>query len=433
LGRVGIPDNGEGFDLGWFMGKAAPSDESPFRWYLVGAGSWFVAFGIQAVMFAYLVTTVLHAPAVQIGIAQASLTIVSTVLLLVGGAVADHVDTRRLLIFGHVAAAVPAAALAPIVAFGYLRFEWLIVYGLFMGLVTAFIMPAREAMMGDVIGPKGGPAIQRAVTTTVGTTMVAQIVGMLIARLAAFAGAAPIILLQVVAQLFGAFASSRLAPSTRHADHANTDSHITRIVGGLREVRKSHALLPITILTLAIGVLFIGAFLVILPVILHREFGGDVQQFSSTQVAFWGGSIVSSLTISRLGTVVNRGRLVVIAMTLGITVLTALSVPSSLPVLYTLVFLWGIGAGVTISMSRTIVQEHAPPAHRARVLSVYQLGFTGGMSIGALLIGVIVEAWGPRQAALVPAGIMALVLLTLVTTTKLWRIRAIGHEASAAA
>lgn len=412
------------------MGRAAPSDDSPFRWYLLGAGSWFAAFGIQAVMFAYLVTTVLHAPADQIGLAQASLTIVSTILLLLGGAVADHVDTRRLLIFGHLAAAVPAAALAAIVAFGYLRFEWLIVYGLFMGLITAFTMPAREAMMGDVIGVKGVPAIQRAVTTTVGTTMVGQILGMLTAGLAAVAGAAPIILLQVVSQLVGAFASAQLAPSTRHAEHANTDGHMTRIAGGLREVTKSHALLPITILTLAIGVLFIGAFLVILPVILRNEFGGEVQQFAATQVAFWGGSIVSSLTISRLGNVVNRGRLVVIAMTLGITVLTAMSFKGSLITLYALVFLWGIGAGITISMSRTIVQEHAPPAHRARVLSVYQLGFTGGMSIGAFLIGFIVEMIGARQATLVPAGIMALVLTTLVTTTKLWHIRAVGHEAS---
>lgn len=415
------------------MGKAAPSVDSPFRWYLLGAGSWFAAFGLQAVMFAYLVTTVLHAPANQIGLAQASLTLMSTLLILIGGVVADHIDTRRVLIYGHLAAAIPATILAAIVGLGYLRFEWLIVYGLFMGLITAFIMPAREAMLGDVIGPSGTKAIQSAVTTTVGTTMVAQIVGMLTARLAALAGAAPIIMLQVVAQIFGAFASSRLAPSTRHADHANTDGHLKRLVDGIKEVTRSHALLPINILTLAIGVLFIGAFLVILPVILRDEFGGNVQQFSSTQVAFWGGSIVSSLTISRLGNVVNRGRLVVMAMTLGISVLTALSIKSSLPVLYLLVFMWGLGAGVTISMSRTIVQEHAPPAHRARVLSVYQLGFTGGMSIGALCTGFVVEAFGPRHATLVPAGVMALVLITLVATTKIWHIRAIGHEAAAPA
>jgi MFS family permease len=413
------------------MSDAAAATDSQFRWYLAGAASWFVAFGIQAVMFAYLVTTVLHAPANQIGLAQASLTFVSTILLLVGGAVADQIDTRRLLVLCHAVAILPALVLAGVVYAGLLRYEWLIAYGLGMGLITAFILPAREAMMGDVIGPSGGLArIQRAVTTTVGITFMAQIAGMLLARLAAAVGAAPIILLQVAAQAFGAFAAYRLAPSTRHHVHAvaNGGTQRARIAAGLSEVANSYALLPVTILTLAIGVLFIGAFLVILPVLLREEFGGDVQQFSTMQVSFWGGSIISSLAISRVGNIVHRGRFIVGALTMGVLILLFMSIKGPLIALYGLVFVWGLGAGVTISMSRTIVQEHAPPAHRARVLSIYQLGFTGGMSIGALFIGFIVEALGARTATLVPACLMALVLIGLLTMTKLWHITALKHD-----
>jgi MFS family permease len=412
------------------MSDTATRADSQFRWYLAGAGSWFVAFGIQAVMFAYLVTTVLHAPANQIGLAQASLTLMSTLLLLVGGAVADQIDTRRLLILAHAVAIVPALALAAIVYAGLLRYEWLLVYGLGMGLITAFVLPAREAMMGDVIGPSP-TGIQRAVTTTIGVTFLAQIAGMLVARFAAVTGAAPIILLQAAAQLFGALSALQLSPSTRHHVHAQPDggSQLRRIRAGMSEVANSYALFPITILTLAIGVLFIGAFLVILPVLLREEFGGDVQQFSTMQVSFWGGSILSSLTISRIGTITHRGRFVVGALCLGTLILVLMSIKASLIVLYALVFVWGIGAGITISMSRTIVQEHAPPAHRARVLSIYQLGFTGGMSVGALAIGFVVEALGARLATLVPAGIMTLVLIYLLATTKLWHITALKHDA----
>jgi MFS family permease len=413
------------------MSDAAAATDSQFRWYLAGAGSWFAAFGIQQVMFSYLVTTVLHAPPNRIGLAQMSLTAMSTLLLLVGGLVADHMDTRRLLILCHAAATIPAAVLAIIVWSGALRYEWLLVYGLFMGTITAFILPAREAMMGDVIGPQGLPSIQRAVTTTVGITFLAQIVGMFTARFAALAGAAPIILIQTAVQLFGAISSYRLSPSTRHRDHAVTDpgSYFARIAAGLREVRDSYALLPVNILTLAIGVLFIGAFLVILPVILRDEFGGGVEQFSTMLVAFWGGSILSSLTISRIGNIVHRGRFIVGALSTGILILTIMSIKGPLIALYGLVFVWGMGAGVMISMSRTVVQEHAPPAHRARVLSIYQLGFTGGMSIGALFIGFVVEALGPRLATLVPAGLMALVLIGLLAMTKLWHINALKHDA----
>lgn len=382
-------------------------------------------------MFTYLVTTVLDAPANQIGLAQASLTLTSTLLLLIGGAVADQIDTRKLLLFCHAAALVPAAALAAIVHADLLRFEWLIVYGLAMGAITAFVLPAREAMMGDVIAPQGGQSrIQSAVTTTVGTTFVAQITGMLVAGFAAISGAAPIILLQVAAQALGAITAFRLAPSTRHREHAvsNGGSQNARIVAGLREVVRSDALLPVTIVSLAIGVLFTGAFLVILPVLLREEFGGNVQQFSIMQVSFWGGSIISAMSISRRGDIVHRGRFIVGALSLGVLVLAIMSIKGPLLALYGLVFVWGLGGGVVISMSRTVVQEHAPPAHRARVLSIYQLGFTGGMSIGAFFMGLVVEVVGPRMATLVPAGLMTLVLVCLLATTKLWNTKALGHD-----
>jgi MFS family permease len=410
---------------------SAPANDSQFRWYLAGAGGWFLAFGIQQVMFAYLVTTVLHGTEIQVGIAQASLTIVSMILLLVGGTVADHHDARKVLLRCHTAAIIPALVLAVVVGTGALRYEWLIAYGLVMGAITAFTVPAREALMGDVVASPS--AIQRAVTTTIGITFLCQIAGMLSASLAALLGAAPIILLQVVAQLIGFYSAYRLTPSTRHHDHAdtNTGSQLARIGAGLREVASSPALLPINILTAAIGVLFIGAFMVILPLILRSEFGGSVQQISTMLATFWGGSILSSIVISRIGNIINRGRLIVLAVTNGALMLALMSIPAPLFVLYILVFAWGLGAGVMMSMSRTTVQEYAPPAHRARILSIYQLGFTGGMSFGALIVGFIAHAMGPRLATLVPAALMLLVMLALVTRTRIWTITALKHDTSA--
>ena len=402
---------------------------SQYRWYLVGTAAWFFAIGIQIVMFTYLVTTVLHAPANQIGLAQTSLNILSAAFMLVGGAMADRVDTRRLLVLFHALAIIPPLILASIVAMGFLRFEWLIVYGLAMGTITAFMLPSREATLGDVMGPGGMNNIQRAVTTMVGVSTSAQIVGMITARFAGSVGPEPIILLQVVSQVLGIFAALKLRSSGRHETHAheNTGSQFERIRAGLRTVVDSTSLLPMTVLTAAIGVLFIGSFLVILPVILREEFGGNVQQISSMQASFWGGTIISTFAIGRFGHIVNRGRLIVAAVCTGTSILTLISIPAPLYVLYSLVFVWGLGAGVMMAMSRTTVQENAPPALRARVLSIFQLGFTGGMAVGALLAGLVVHAVGARNATLFPAMSMAVILVTLVTRTELWSIRAIDH------
>jgi MFS family permease len=146
-------------------------------------------------------------------------------------------------------------------------------------------------------------------------------------------------------------------------------------------------------------------------------------------LAFWTGSISASFGVARLGNIRHRGRLVVLALLIGGGALMLFAVPTPLWLFYTLVFAWGTGAGLMISMARTIVQENAPPAHLARVMSVYQLGFTGGMPIGAFLLHFVVPDHGARSTALIPGGAMIVVLLLLLTTTALWRIRSPEHSA----
>ena len=64
----------------------------------------------------------------------------------------------------------------------------------------------------------------------------------------------------------------------------------------------------------------------------------------------------------------------------------------------TSIFLWGMGGGVAMSMSRTIMQENAPDDMRARVLAVFTLSNTGGMPIGALALGYFTEFFGILSA-----------------------------------
>ena len=56
-------------------------------------------------------------------------------------------------------------------------------------------------------------------------------------------------------------------------------------------------------------------------------------------------------------------------------------------VLNALCFVWGLGAGITLTQGRTILQIVAPPTHRARLMSLFQLGLGGGGPIGAFIAG----------------------------------------------
>ena len=66
------------------------SSMKPLHHYLIGNGSWFYAYGIQSVVFAWLVTMVLHESPKMVGLAQMSLLIPATMFMLIGGSLAEH-------------------------------------------------------------------------------------------------------------------------------------------------------------------------------------------------------------------------------------------------------------------------------------------------------------------------------------------------------
>ena len=67
----------------------------PVHYYLLGTGSWFIAFGIQGVLFAWLVAMELRASAEWVGVAQMTLLLPGTLLILIGGSYADRFGGRR--------------------------------------------------------------------------------------------------------------------------------------------------------------------------------------------------------------------------------------------------------------------------------------------------------------------------------------------------
>src|SRR5690606_7882608 len=99
-----------------------------FRWFAAGVGSWFAGWGMNSSLFAWLVAGELRAEPAWVGVAQSSVMLPSLLFLLLGGAIADRVDPRRLLMGLHVLVAGPVLALAAAVAAGLLSIPALLAY-----------------------------------------------------------------------------------------------------------------------------------------------------------------------------------------------------------------------------------------------------------------------------------------------------------------
>ena len=105
--------------------------------YLGVQCSWFMAFGLQMVLFPYLITgrDHLHMDGLALGLANMALSLPSVIFLLIGGVVAERADGKRLLILLHLLAAAPAMLLAFYVGPGELTYPMMIFYAVSIGTI----------------------------------------------------------------------------------------------------------------------------------------------------------------------------------------------------------------------------------------------------------------------------------------------------------
>ncbi len=408
-------------------GAALAARQRRLRLYLGGQASWFISLGIQFVIFPFLVTQVLHEPAVRVGIAQMSLMAPALLFMLLGGTVADHSDARRILIRVHLFATVPPLVLATVFLTGHLTYATLIVYALAMGTLGAFAIPARDSALTRVAETN----IQQAVTLAMGMQMGSQLVGMLFAALAAITGTPALLFFQAGVMLAGFWAALKLEPLPPR-NNAATMGRFAQIVDGLKSAAEIPIVATVIALNFAVGLFYVGSFLVVLPLMIRDIYQSTPSEFTLRfaliNICFWGGTIVVNLALLRIGHVGHRGRMMMASLSCGLVILAVFHFAMPFWLLCLLVFLWGMGAGTTMTMGRTIVQVAASDNHRARVLAAYQLGFSGGAPVGALIMGLLVGWLGIFDAVLVPATIMIGILALLYFFSPIWSYRAAAAD-----
>jgi MFS family permease len=392
--------------------SAATDPRGAYPWYIGGIGTWFAALGMQGVIFSWLVVGELRAEARWVGVAQSASMIPNVLLILLGGAVADRVDRRRLLIWLHLGAVLLSAGLLLVVWSGSLSLFLLILFALGMGTITAFVLPARDSLLSEVVA---GRDMLRAVTGMTLTQWSAQALGALVAGSARWIGILPAIGLQGSALLAGVPTLRRLPPAPPRGGTQRRDPHVRDLAVGVREVWHSPDLLPLVALVAAVGVLFIGPFMVVFPLLIRDFYGGDELLFGLVQAAFPVGTITGSVAILLLGEIRRKGAAQLVSLLCGALCLGTISL--GLPFVATLIAIavWGMGASVFMNAGRTVFQERATESNRARVLSVYSLGFMGSAGlVGAPLSGALVEWVGPLTTCLIDACAM-LVVVALAT------------------
>jgi MFS family permease len=329
------------------------------------------------------------------------------VLTLFGGAIADRVDLRRLLIVTQVFQAVMAGILTLLTAVGIVAAWQILVLSFFIGAGQAFGNPARQVVVPRLVDRAALPsAVSLNALTWHGCRVIAPAVGGL---LIAFAGVSVAFLYCALGYLTFAM----VATGFQVASYERGDSRVLGEIGeGLRFIWHHR------IFAVLIGLNFCLSFFGISVMQIFPVFAKDVLDVGAEGLglmfsALGVGSVVGLIIATTMATYERRGLQILIGAVVYGATLIAFSLSPSYATALVALFFVGASSQICMNAIQTALHMRAPDRLRGRIMGTYTMTFNMG-PLGATQAGALAAAFGAAVAVEVGGTVIILVGLLLL-------------------
>lgn len=395
-----------------------------FRAYLGGTALSGMGLAMQQMLLSWILIGILLLPADEVGLIQAVIGVPGVFLILLGGAIADRADPRNFLIGIYLVAPVFPLFLIAMDYAGWFAVWSVMVWGIGMGFVQSYSMPAQQAILNRISGGQ----IQQGVTAATIAGFIVQVVGLGLAGQIDRLGIAPVLFVQGLSIGLAAWAMTRVG-RVDHELPRRRESALHGIVQGLRETYRHKVIYNVLVINFISSVFNAGSFMTVFPFVVKRMYDGDAFALSALMAVFFGGAALSNAIMLRFMPLVHPGRVFLLMQLSRIVVLYLIFLHGDWWLLVLGTFGWGLNMGITSNLARTIVQESAAGEFRGRILAVFSVGQVGSAPIGAIILGWLIETIGTLNA-LLPAMIVSAVLCAYgAWFTGVWRYQSQPQEA----
>ena len=394
------------------------SDTTPLResaqYRRLYLGQLFAIFGSQITVVAvplqvYLIT----GSSLLVGLLGLAQLVPLLLFSLVGGAVADRVDRRKLLLWmqlsrGTLSAGLVANALLPRPA------VWpLFVLTALQAGLHAVDSPARNASIPNLVRRELLPAAAalHQILMQVGMVAGPALAGVIVAR----ANLATAYMIELVSFAVAAAFSASLRPLPPGEGSDGDAGLFTSIWTGLRFLRGQKPLQGIFVADLSAMVF--GMPRALFPALGTGLFGGGPEVVGLLFAAPGAGALVAALTAGWVGSVHRIGRAVLAAVAVWGLAITIFGLVAWLPLALLMLAVAGAADVVSAVFRNTILQTSVPDGMRGRLSGVHMAVVQGGPRLGDAEAGTVAALTTP-QFSVVSGGLACLLGVALVA----WRI-----------
>lgn len=361
-------------------------------------GTW-----MQFVALGYLVDRLTQSP-LYLGLLAATQAVPRLTFALVGGAAADRIDRRRLLLMTNVVLMATALILGLLTVTGRIQIWQVLFIAAINSLVQSFDMPARHSMVPSLVE-------EREVLAAVSLNSVAfngagvfgpSIGGIVIAAVGeagCFFVNAATYLSTISALLMMQF------PRTEAGGRVRLTEDLKEGLNLLRQHRR----LQLFLVTVAALSFFGRPYIRMMPAFAREVLHVNAPGLGLLQSAPGLGTICSALLVGWLS--YGRGKGAVLGgamMTFGFAV-TFFGMTKSFALAMAILVVMGLTQTLALASANTLVQLTTPPHARGRVMGLYSMVAFGGFALGSLPVGAVADVIGVGPA-LSLGGLMVVVI-----------------------
>jgi len=397
-------------DLPYAPGSArAALGHRPFRSVWLGTfasniGTWMqnIALGVLAFQLTHSAGYVALLGFAQLG--------PLFLLSVVGGALADVVDRKRLLIACQVEQLVFSLALAWAASRPHPSTGLVFACVLAVGIGNALNAPAFTAVLPTLVPKRDLPgavslqSVQMNLSRVVGPA----VGGLLLPYVAAWG----IFVINAATYGFAIYVIARASLPRRRPDTGTStgDSGLARLLGGIAVARRDplvrYCLVAITSISF-----FCLPFIGLMPVVaardLHIDPAGAV--YGGLYALFGLGAALGAVSVGTVFVAVPRTLLIRCGLVGFACALAAFGLIGGIWIAYPVVLLVGYTYFVTVTSLSTALQAHIADEIRGRVMALWIMGFGGTVPLGLLVGGALATATSVRDVV-VGGAVVALVI-----------------------
>jgi MFS family permease len=364
-----------------------------YRMWAGGAIVSNVGTWMQRIAQDWIVLTQLtHHNATAVGVVMGLQFAPQILLLPLTGFAADHLDRRKLLLATQAAMGVLALGLGILTVSGIVQLSHVYVFAFLLGCVTAFDSPARQTFVSDLVGEED---LSNAVALNSTSFNAARMIGPAIAGLLiAAVGAGWVFLINAVS-----FAAVLCSLSFLRSGELHLKSRAQRTRGslaeGFRYIWKRPDLKAVLLMIFLVGTFGLN-FPIFISTMSVTVFHAGAGQYGLLTSIMAIGTVAGALLAARR----ERPHLALLfagAALFGFGLALAAMMPNYWLFGLALIVI-GIAAQTFTTTVISLVQLTTEPVMRGRVMAILLAIAMGGTPLGAPIVGLVADKFGPRWA-----------------------------------